>query len=377
MKQFASVKIIKKRFHKMIKKVSAIFLACAFLLNGVGMVFAAPDTKKSAGQSAQLATLLPASDGIITVNMRRILSEALPQVLSSNQQMLGEILGKLDKVKNETGLDLRQFEQIAVGVSGKKTSAGEMAFEPVILARGTFNAGALLALAKVAAKGKYREEKIAGRTAYIFSPKDFAQRQFKTVPLPNKPMPDKSVKQPSMIEKAFDKMFKGLSNELAVTAYDNNTLAIGSVARVRETFDGKTRVGTDVLDLVNRKPNSIMSFGVKLPNGLSQFADKENDEIGKNLEAIRQLSGAVDVGGGNATISLAAKTLEAAQAKSLQEFLEGLQMVGKAFIGGAKGADKKVFARMIDNARISQSGNEVTLDLQVAQSDIDILVVGK
>ncbi|HXH70071.1 MAG TPA: hypothetical protein VNI60_07065 [Pyrinomonadaceae bacterium] len=351
----------------MIKKVSAIFLACAFLLNGVGMVFAAPDTKKSAGQSAQLATLLPASDGVITVNMRRILSEALPQVLSSNQQMLGEILGKLDKVKNETGLDLRQFEQIAVGVSGKKTSAGEMAFEPVILARGTFNAGALLALAKVAAKGKYREEKIGSRTVYVFSMKQaIAQAKPKTVN-----------PKSSMFEKAIDKMFKGLSDELAVTAYDNNTLAIGSVARVRETFDGKTRVGTDVLDLVNRKPNSIMSFGVKLPAGLSQFVDMDNDEIGKNLEAIRQISGAVDVGDGRASVSLVAKTLEAAQAKSLQETLEGLQMIGKAFIGGAKGADKKVFTRMIDSARISQSGNEVTLDLQVAQSDIDILVVGK
>jgi hypothetical protein len=361
----------------MIKKISALFLACAFLLNGFGMVFAAPETKEAAKQTAQLAALLPASDGVVTVNMRRILSEALPQVLSSKQQLLGEVLGKFDEVKNKTGLDLRQFEQIAVGVSVKKISAGEMTFEPVILARGTFNAGALLALAKVAAKGKYREEKIGERTVYVFSPKDMAQHQVKTVPLPNNQMPDKSAKQPSMFENAIDKMFKGLSDELVVTSYDNNTLAIGSVARVRETFDAKTRVGTDVLDLVNRKPNSIMSFGVKLPNGLSQFVDMDNDEIGKNLEAIRQISGAVDVGDGRASVSLVAKTLEAAQAKSLQEFLEGLQMVGKAFIGGAKGADKKVFARMIDNARISQSGSEVMLDLQVSQSDIDILVAGK
>ncbi len=361
----------------MIKKISTLFLACAFLLNGVGMVFAASETKETAKQTTQLAALLPASDGVVTLNMRRVLSEALPQVLSSNQQMLGGILGKLDEVKNNTGLDLRQFEQIAVGVSGKKISAREMAFEPVVLARGTFNAGALLALAKVAAKGKYREEKFGARTVYIFSPKDMAQPQFKTIPLPNKQMPNKTVKQPSMIEKTIDKMFKGLSDEVAVTAYDKDTLAIGSIARVRETVDAKTRIGADVLALVNRKPNQIMSFGVKLPNGLSQFIDLDNDEIGKNLEAIRQISGAVDVGGGNAIISLVAKTLEAAQAKTLQETLEGLQMVGKAFIGGAKGADKKVFARMIDNAKISQSGNEVMLDLQVAQSDIDILVVGK
>jgi hypothetical protein len=360
----------------MIKKISALFLACAFLMNGVEMVFAAPETKKPVNQTTQLVTLLPASDGVVTVNMRRVVSEALPQVLSSNQQMLGKILGKLDEVKNNTGLDLRQFEQIAVGVSSKM-SAKEMTYEPIILARGTFNTGALLALAKIAAKGKFREEKIGERTVYIFSPKGMTRQQFKTVPLPNKPMPNKSVKQASMIEKAFDKMFKGLSNELAVTAYDTNTLAIGSIARVRETVDAKTRIGADILDLVNRKSNQIMSFGVKLPNGLSQFVDLDNDEIGKNLTAIRQISGAIDVSSGNAMVSLVAKTLEAAEAKTLQETLKGLQMVGKAFIGGAKGADKKVFGRMIDNAKISASGNEVMLDLQVAQSDIDILVGAK
>jgi len=74
---------------------------------------------------------------------------------------------------------------------------------------------------------------------------------------------------------------------------------------------------------------------------------------------------------------MAAKTLETGQAKNLQEFLEGMQMIGKAFLGGSKNADKKVYGRMIDNARISASGNEVMLDLQVAQSDIDILVGAK
>jgi hypothetical protein len=120
-----------------------------------------------------------------------------------------------------------------------------------------------------------------------------------------------------------------------------------------------------------------MSFGLKVPKGLSQFVEMDNDEIGKNLNAIRQIYGAVDFGGGNVMVSLAARTLEATQAKNLQETLEGLQMVGKVFLGGSKGADKKVYGRMIDGAIIKQIGNEVTLELTVAQSDIDILIAGK
>jgi hypothetical protein len=351
----------------MIKKISALFLAFAFLLNGVGMVFAAPAEKKSVAQTASLVALLPASDGAITVNMRRVLSEALPQVLSSNQTMLNKILGEFDKIKTETGLDLRQFEQIAVGVSSKKVSAKDITFEPVVLARGTFNSGALLAVAKVAAKGKYREEKIGAKTAYIFSAKQVvADAKSKTVN-----------PKGSVFDTTLDKVFKGFTGELAAAAYDDNTLAIGSTARVREALETKTRVAADILDLVNRKPNALMNFGLKVPGGLSQFVDMDNDEIGKNLNAIRQIYGAVDVGGGNVSVSLAAKTLEAAQAKSLQETLEGLQTIGKVFIGSSKGADKKVYARMIDNAKISLSGSEVMLDLTVAQADIDILLAGK
>jgi hypothetical protein len=349
----------------MIKKVSALFLACAFLLNGFGMVFAS--TEANARQNTALAQLLPASDGVVTINMRRVLTEALPQVLSANQPMLNGILGKFDQIKTETGIDLRQFEQVAVGITAKKISARDVTFEPLILARGTFNAGALLGLAKVATKGKYREGTIGGKTAYIFLPKQ-AVAQAK---------PQITGSKGSLLENGLDKMLSGLSDEIAVTSYDNNTLVIGSPLRVRETFATKARIGADVLGLINRKPNSIMSFGIKLPNGLSQFIDLDNDEIGKNLESIRQISGSIDVSGGSATVSLVAKTLEVAQAKNLQETLSGLQMVGKAFIGGAKGADKQVYARMIDNAKITLSGTEVMLDLQVVQSDIDILIGSK
>ena len=77
---------------------------------------------------------------------------------------------------------------------------------------------------------------------------------------------------------------------------------------------------------------------------------------------------------GTATVHAAARTMQPAQARSLLETLEGLQMVGKAFLGAAKGADKEVFARMIENAKFTARGNDVVLDLAVPQSDIDILV---
>ena len=344
------------------KKIFALLVAIAFGVNMAAVALADVKTNKNERQTGSLAALLPASDAVVTFNGQRLVNEGLPQVLSANQPMLKGILGKIDEVKNKTGVDLRQFEQFALGISTKRIGAKEFDFEPVVLARGSFTAAAMISLGKVALNGKYREEKIGDKTVYIFTP-----------PVGIKPQ-IKAQTNKSVFEKAMDKMIDKLSREFAVSSYDGNTLAIGSPARVREALQTKMRVSSEVLSLVNRKPNALINFGMTVPSGMSALINLENDELGKNIDSIRQISGVIDLAEGNAIVSLAAKTLRPEQAQALRETLDGLQMVGKTLLGGSKGADKKVFARMIENARITNNAGEVTLDLQVPQSDIDILV---
>ena len=339
-------------------KILVLLIIAAFLLSVAGLIFA--DTKKPA-KNNELVALLPASDMVMTLDTQRLMSQALPQVFSANQAKLNEINAKIDQVKTKTGLDLRQFQQVAVGVSTKEVAPKKIDFEPFALARGNFSAGALVSVAKLAANGKYREEKIGKRTVYVFTAKEIIEQ--------NKPNANNS-----MMDKMFDKLINSLTREVAVTTYDNNTLAFGSLARVREAFETKTRVSAEVLGLANRNPNALLSFGAKLPNGLSNFINLDNDELGKNLDAIRQMSGALNVDGGNATVSLMAKTLNDQQAQGLHETLEGLQMLGKGLLGGMKGEDKKVYARMAENARITRSGSEISFNLQVPQTDINILL---
>lgn len=344
------------------KKFFALLLVWTFALSGAAFA----QVNKQNLQNGQLANALPVSDGVVTVNMQRLVSEALPQALSGNQTMLADVLSKIDEVKNKTGVDLRQFETIAVGVSSKKSAAGELNFAPVILARGGFNAASFVTLAKIAANSKYREEKIGTRSVYIFSPRQLIKSAPKTA--------NPQSKIPSVIERALDKMFDGLSNELAVASFDDNTLAIGSVARLRETFGTSPRLNGEVLDLISRKPNAVMNFSLKLPGGLSSFVKLDNDELGKTLDSVRFMAGAVDVGDGNALVSVTARTLTAEQAQTLQETLDTFQMFGKAMIGSTKINGKEIYARLIDNARIVRDARDVTLDLAVPQSDINALL---
>lgn len=333
----------------------------ALFLNIAGTISAQTKIVK---QTNQLAALLPNSDGVMVIDTQQLLTETAPQILSDKPEWLNVINAQIDELRVKTGLDARQFEQVVVGVATKQISAKEVDLEPVFLTRGKYNANALIALAKLAVKGKYREEKSGSRTIYIFQGLGIAD--------PNKSSAPKN----SWFEKAISRMINGLTREFAVTALDENTLAFGSFARVRETVEGKSRISVEALNLISRKPNAVLSFGAKLPNGLSDFVDLDNDEIGKTLDSLRQISGALEVADGSTIVSMTAKTLKAEQAQSLQDTLIGLQTIGKTIVGSGKGADKQVYARMIENAKITRSAAEVNFDLQIPQSDISILLGG-
>ena len=343
-------------------RLFAVVTLCVLVVNLGGSAFADTKAKKNKKvQTSQLAALLPASDAVATIDIKRFFSDALPTILSSNQPMLAMILGKIDEIKAKTGIDLRHFEYIAAGVTAKKMGAKEFDFEPVILARGQINSAALIGAAKLLSNGKYREEQIGNRTVYIFSVKEVAA--------PNKPRATPGKGQ-NAIDKAIAKLFK----ELAVTAYDESTLAFGSPLLIRQTLEAKTKVGAELMGLLGRKEVSVFNFAAKVPAGMRAFAPLDNDELGKNIDSIRYLYGSMDVAGDAMNINLTAKTLQTSQARGLLETLQGLQFIGKAFLGSSKKPDNQVFARMIDNAKFSVKANEVILDLQIPQSDISVLV---
>jgi hypothetical protein len=343
----------------MTKKIFCLTLALLFALNATAFA----DTKKAKVAKAsgnQLLALLPASDGAAALDVQRLLNEAAPQMLAANPAKLNEFNRVIEDVKSKTGLDLRQFEQIAVGFNLKANGV-----EPLLLARGKYNAAALLAIVKMGTNGKYREEKIGDRSVYVFSIKEIAAEH------------QAKVAGNSMMAKVFNTIFKNMPNELAVTTFDAKTLAIGSPVRVRETFETKSKIGADVLAMVNRKPNAIMSFGANTPNGLKGLIDLDDDEIGRTLAAVRQISGAMDVSGGSASVAMNAKTINAAQAESLESTLVTLQALGKGLLGGMGGNDKKVYARMVENLKITRAGTQVALDLQIPQTDINALLGAK
>ena len=342
-------------------RIFALGLLGVLLLNIAGPVLA--DTRGTAVKKSpanQLALLLPASDAIVTLDVKRFFGVALPRLLSANQTVLADILGKVDEMKATTGIDIRQFEYLAAGVTAKKTGEKQYDLEPVVIIRGQVNAGGLLGAAKLAANGKYREERAGEKTIYVFAAKDIAAQAKQQVPGGKTGMADRIIGK--------------LSEEVAVSTIDANTLVLGSLPRVRQALSGKSTVGSDLTGMLGKGETSVVSFAAKLPAGMKSFLPIDNDELGKNIEAIRYIYGNVDMTADSLSVDMTARTLQNAQASALLDTLQGLQMVGKALLGGSKAPDKQIYARLVEKANFSVKGNEVMLDLQVPQTDIDVLV---
>ena len=325
--------------------------------------FAAPslaDKKSAAARSraSELVALLPASDAVASMDAGRFLNDAMPKLLAGNPTLLGKLTSAMEEAQSKTGVDMRQFDSVAGGFNIKKVGEKDFDIDPVVVARGQINSGAVISAAKLAADGKFREEKVGARSIFIFKPTDFAKKQLASDP-----------KTAAAAKKAAGK----LARESAVTAVDANTIAVGTIERVRELIAAKTRVSPELAGYLGRTDGAIFDFAAKVPAGLSAFIPLDSDELGKNIDSIRVMYGSMAMSGDTTLLNATAKTVQPEQARALKDTLDGLQMIGKAFLGSAKGADKQALARMIENARITQTGSEVSLALSVPQSDIDVL----
>jgi hypothetical protein len=344
-------------------KFIAFTAGLLLLANGFAFAGDLRSSRTVTRQSARLVSMLPASDAIITFDAKQFLGSALPKVLASNPTMLAEVQTKLVEAEARTGIDLRKFDQVAVGISYRKGAKGETDYEPVVIANGDINAAALISVAKLSTKGTYRTETISGRTVYIFSASDVLQK--------NAPVRTNNSKIAGWVDDAVDSITK----DVAVTAYDKGTLVMGPLERVKETLDARSNVGADLKGLLPTAPH-VASFAARLPNGLGQLLPLDSDDLGMSLESIEYVWGSFDVNVVGAELLVNARTKRASDAQNLKDTIEGLRILGNIALGGSKSPDKQVYTRMVKNAKIDSRGNELVFSLTVPQADIDTLISG-
>ena len=307
-------------------------------------------TTAAAKQPPTLLSSLPPSDAVALVNVHRVLEEALPKLLAENPAKLAEVTAELAKFKSQTGLDPRSFDQIALSLSYKYPREGITKVSTVALARGSFNAGAMVAAGRLAASGKYVEQKYQGKTIYVFG----LDRQIRLLGV-------------------WDLKVR----DLAVTALNGNTLALGDLESVHGVIDANLNrkyANADLIALASRDPDALFGFGGNISPALLENLSLSNDRVARELTAVRQVYGTLGMTTADLELTLAARTVDTYAAKNLGDTLEGLKMLG-AFAINRLSAAKGVLAQSaLDNLRITTQGNELQIRTAVAQSQVAPLI---
>lgn len=356
----------------------AVLIGGVLAITGFTQTKSEPASKTTQTSSDPLLSL-PPSDGVVTVDVQRLLNEMLPRVLADDPSKLAQVNENIDKIKTRTGIDVRMFERIAVGmrfVNGAK--ADNLKVETVALARGGFNAQAMLTAGLLAkgSKYKYTQQKYGGKTIYIFSSEDL----FGKGEVPQVTVGEEAKKAGGKAAEIADSLLQRILNfkgEVALVAIDTNTLAIGQPARVRAAIDagaGRGRIDAAFAGLATRSPNAVMGFGLNVPSNSSRYFGFDNDQIATNIDAIRQVYGFVGSTSTGFEMQNFARTSTAAQALQVYNMLEGFKDLGGFFAASLSGDKAKLAQNALENLKITKEGQEVMIKLELAQSDVAMLV---
>jgi hypothetical protein len=329
------------------KKVLGVSIAATLVLATLALAFNGRSQTRSPRSTSPTDALsyLPASDAVMLIDVRRLLNETMPQILAGDKEKLAQANSEIDKFKSRTGIDPRSFDRVVLGVRYTYPTANTTKLETVAIAHGKFDAKELAAAARIAANGKYREEKYRGATVMVLTIND----QMKVLGLWNMRV-----------------------SELAICALDANTLAIGSLPNVRAAIEAgkRGRANGELIALASRDPKAVIGFGASLPHELMANLNVGNDAIAKDANSIRQAYGSIGTTDTDVSLSLVARTDNAEAAKNLSDTVTGLKQLGAILIVRMAPARKALAQGALDNLKITTRGNELEIRTQVAAANL-------
>ncbi|MBV8857616.1 MAG: hypothetical protein JOZ02_11845 [Acidobacteria bacterium] len=318
-----------------------------FYASTFALLLAALGSAAASAQAPAAASLpLPASDALLTLDVRTLFAEVIPRALASDAARLAQLNADVAEFKARTGIDARDFDTLAVGARIVALPSGAVKFDRVTaVARGRFKAEALVAAARAAAKGGLAEQAYGGKTVYVAAVND----QLKLFGLARMRVKD-----------------------LAFAVLDQNTLALGEPEDVRAAIDAQAGRGRADLSPLNfpKDPGTFLAFAGNVPAGaLAGVETGLSPNVDRAIQSVRGFYGTAGSTAAGAQLMTTLRAGTAADAKQLYDVVGALRQVAPGFISLA--GPKWGFAGpMVSNMKVTTKGNEVQLRLDVPQADI-------
>ena len=327
-----------------------------FLLSLIAFMLAVAPAAVRAQDARSALTNFPESQAVLYVNARRVINEAAPSIVPP--EMLNKSLAEAKQF-----IDLNGLEYLIAGARLKGDISAKQMPEFLLILRGNFSADALLSGARMMGQDMYSQETFGTKTLSVFTLNKPASadggggaQQSKKFPI----------------------------DQIAATALDANTIAVGIPAYLRDAIDASTggarpRLKPELVDLALRDTNTLVSMVGDIPAGISQhiraLGAPPNAEMERMVDAVRQVQVAVNMQPSTFGVQSIIRMDDAEKASTLSGLINmslgfvkaGLQKdLQKA--GESSKADIAALLQVVETLTNVARGNEVELNVTFQQA---------
>ena len=301
----------------------------------------------AASQEFTALNALPASDAVLVVNFRRLVTDALPRLLSAEDGKGRD--SALTVMQLLLGANLRQIDSVVMGFKEPQTISARVVPPFAVVVHGSFDPEKVIdevrALFQEGAKRPAREEQYRGRKIFVFDVEEV------TGP-PNAPALTATI-------------------EISTTLLDSNLLALGRLADVKRTIDareGYGQISPALVKLATLRPNAVISIaatgqGKREPDIISASA-QEVDPLLEVLSAVKECALSLEVLDEGLELYVFARTESPSQAQPLEELLVSLL---RNLAGAIKDPQIK---SALNDSQVKQEGDEVHIRALLPQKAI-------
>ncbi len=376
--------------------LSAIILALTFTTVYSGINFTSklmPRANAASITAADQLALLPDSDIVVLLDFNKFLNTKLFSYIIQDAKSKEEF-DKFEKEALSYGLNIRQIQQVAVGVDSDPKSGKDAKFCAVVT--GGFDREKILAsMATHLDKFSVDAEEYQGKTIYLVTDKQNKTKELAKVNgVGNVKIDDKvaavflnsqSIALGSLekVKDAID-VQNGKRNSVASNTQLNNYLnSANASALVRFAFvvPDKDKVASSAPSNSGKKSKSLTNDDLSgsSSNNSKPSTSSTQDENGggpfgnmdKLLQAIRGCYGSLDLASGvqlDTTLLIRSE----AEAKQMTDALNGLLFLGRSALqGDPKNA---TVAKLLDGVSIAGGAKDVKLNINIAENLINELI---
>lgn len=297
---------------------------------------------------------LPPSDAVVTIDMKRLVDEAVPRLLANDQTSLAPVAAALADLKSLTGLDPGALRRVAVGLRYPAAADGTARADVgrVWVAQ-NIEAWQLPALMRRLGPGKYREEQYGGKTLYVAVPAEAGRNNAAA---------------------------GAGADGLVFTTLDANTAAFGDLSRVRSTVDAGAgrgaRVSAELIAAATRNPNALLGaaglFQPSLMPGVVPAPQSGGGEMSRLLSSLKQFYAYVELTPAGFGLTVVVTAADPEQAKALGDVLTAIKTLGG--LTPAKTALDRLGSEMLKGLAVSAVGAEVRVRAELTRESVVLLM---